>query len=183
MSPKILIITGLPATGKTTLGRRLAERLKIPFLHKDLIKEGIFDGLGHGDRAFSRKVGSTAYDLLYKLAEELLKAGLSFVIESNFNAQVDSAVFAKFQKAYGVEFVQILCHAEGKVLLERFKKRAGSEERHPGHVDLQNLEEFQDTLLKGRCEPLALEGRLIEVDTTDFAKVDFEEILKAANNA
>lgn len=178
MRTKVIIVTGLPATGKTALARRLAESLQVPLLNKDFFKESIFDGLGQADRAFSKKVGHVAYKLLYKLAEDLMKAGFSFVIESNFNAQMDSPTFVKFQKAYPVKFVQILCHAEGSVLVERFRKRAESEERHPGHLDLENLEEFKRTLIQGRCEPLALEGKLIEVDTTDFAKVDFEALLK-----
>jgi 2-phosphoglycerate kinase len=52
--PLLVIITGPPAAGKTTLGRQLAGALSLPFIHKDGIKEILFDVLGWRDRAWSR---------------------------------------------------------------------------------------------------------------------------------
>ena len=46
--PMLLVVTGLPCTGKTTLGKYLASQLKLPFIHKDGIKETLFDLLGLG---------------------------------------------------------------------------------------------------------------------------------------
>ena len=42
----LIIINGAPCTGKTTLGRKLAKQLCLPFLSKDGIKEVLFDTLG-----------------------------------------------------------------------------------------------------------------------------------------
>jgi predicted kinase len=53
----LIVITGLPGTGKTTLGRKLAEELALPFISKDDIKELLFDGLGWEDRAKLKKWG------------------------------------------------------------------------------------------------------------------------------
>lgn len=41
--PLIILITGLPCTGKTTLGYKLAKRYSLPFVHKDGIKELLFE--------------------------------------------------------------------------------------------------------------------------------------------
>jgi shikimate kinase len=35
----LIIVTGAPAAGKTTVGRRLAEAFGLPFIYKDGIKE------------------------------------------------------------------------------------------------------------------------------------------------
>ncbi len=53
----LIIILGPPGTGKTTLGKRIAKDLNLPFVHKDGIKELLFDKLGWSDRVWSRKVG------------------------------------------------------------------------------------------------------------------------------
>ncbi|MFZ4462043.1 MAG: AAA family ATPase [Patescibacteria group bacterium] len=45
MKSLLIIITGLPCTGKTTLGRKLAEELRLPFVSKDDFKELLFDDL------------------------------------------------------------------------------------------------------------------------------------------
>lgn len=178
MRNKIVIITGLPASGKTTIGKELARRMSIPFVSKDDIKELMFDGLGWKDREWSKKLGLISYDLLYYFTEALLKANRPFVIESNFKPEFDNSKFAALKETCVFDAVQILCKADGEVLFERFKKRSESGQRHPGHVDTDNYDEFKKSLLSGHCEPLSLSGNVIEVDTTVFDKVDLDALLQ-----
>jgi hypothetical protein len=58
--PLVLIVTGAPASGKTTLGRQLANALGLPYFSKDLFKESLFDSLGWQDRAWSQRVGGAS---------------------------------------------------------------------------------------------------------------------------
>jgi len=69
--PVALIITGAPASGKSTLGRQLAAALSLPYLSKDLFKETLFDSLGWQDRAWSQRLGGTSMALLFRSAEAL----------------------------------------------------------------------------------------------------------------
>ena len=80
----MLIVTGPPASGKTTIGRPLARALALPFLSKDLFKESLFDSLGGSDREWSRRIGLASTQLLFRCAEALLEAGHSCALESNF---------------------------------------------------------------------------------------------------
>jgi predicted kinase len=177
-SPPLVIVTGLPASGKTTLGRMLATRLRMPFLYKDGIKETLFDTLGWSDREWSRKLGIATYALLFHSLEMELAAGRSLVVESNFDAQHDGPRFLALRERYGFRPVQVCCVADGAVLLERFRLRAETNERHPGHIEVANMAEFEPVLLRGRLDPLPLDGPIIEVDTTDFAQVDVEVIFR-----
>ena len=176
--PLLIIIAGPACTGKTTLGQYLAQELRLPFISKDGHKELLFDCLGWSDRAWSRKVGRASMEILFYFVESQLRAAQSFIVESNFSPPFHAERFLKLKQQYDFEPFQIQCICEGKVLLERFKHRAESGVRHPGHVDQLNYEEFKPILLKGRYDPLEIGGRICEVDTTDFVSIDYKKIVK-----
>lgn len=177
-SPLLVIITGLPGTGKSTLGRFLSHELSLPYISKDGIKEVLFDTLGYSDRPWSRQLGLASYELLYYFVEQELAAGRSFIVESNFHAEVAGPRFSSLQSTYGFRTIQIFCETEPSVLLERFVRRAASTERHPGHVEQQNIDEFRADLSASKCEPIPIAGDLIRLDTTDFSVVDYTDVLQ-----
>jgi predicted kinase len=84
--PTLVVISGLPASGKTTLARRLAAEMRLPLVGRDDIKERLFESLGWSDREWSKRLGGASWDLLYWFVETQLAAGQSCVIESNFNS-------------------------------------------------------------------------------------------------
>jgi predicted kinase len=176
-------VTGLPGTGKTTLARRIAADLRLPLIYKDGVKEILFDSLGWSDREWSRRLGLASYDLLFHFVAAQLAAGASLVVESNFSSIHDTPRFLALKERYGFEPIQILCYADGEVVLERFRSRASSPDRHPGHVEGANMAEFAPRLLRGRAASLAIAGTLMEVDTTDFARVDYAALLAAIRAA
>jgi predicted kinase len=179
--PKVLLIliSGLPCTGKTTLGRQLAAELQLPFLHKDGIKETLFDVLGWKDREWSKQLGGASNELLFYFIECQLKSGLSCIAESNFHPDFHTKKFQALKRKYQFEPFQIECYTQGEVLFERFKKRAESGQRHPGHVDHLNYGEFKETLLRGKSAPLELGGVRLEVDTTDFGAIPYDALLES----
>src|SRR5579871_2606062 len=67
---KIVLISGAPGAGKTTLALPLAERLSWPLITKDHIKETLFDSMGGvGDSLEeSRRFGAGAMETLWALA-------------------------------------------------------------------------------------------------------------------
>ncbi len=179
----LVIITGLPGTGKTTLGKKLAKEFRLPFICKDDIKELLFDGLGWQDREWSKKIGVASYDLLYFIIESFLKAEKSLIVETNFNPKFANKKFLDLKKKYGFLPFQVRCVTDGEILLDRFTKRANSDDRHPGHVDSGNLDEWRPILLQGKIEALNIGGEIFDIDTSDFSKVNFNELVSAIKSA
>lgn len=181
--PLLIIVTGLPASGKTNIGKYLAEQLGLPFIYKDGIKETLFDSLGWSDRTWSHKLGSATYDVLYYFLEATMKARMSLVIESNFHPETATPQLSSLIDKNGYEAVQVLCKADGEVLTKRYVERSKSGKRHPGHVDETSYSEMEPVLRKGRIDPVRIDAPLIEVDTTDFDLVNYEEILRVVQEA
>jgi predicted kinase len=177
----LIIVAGPPCTGKTTLAKKIAAKFKLLLLYKDGIKEPLMDSLGAENREKSRKIGIATYKVLYVLFESAMRTGNSLVIESNFYAEYDSDKLSSLIRKYGYAAVQIQCRSEGKVLFERYMKRANSGDRHPGHFDMQ-YQNIESALAKGYTEPLKVDGQLIDLDTTDFEKIDYDKLYKAIEN-
>jgi predicted kinase len=156
-APLLVVVTGPPAAGKTTIARGLAARLHLPLIGKDTIKEALFDGLGTGDLAWSQRLGEATYLAMLAVAEEAVAAGADLVLEANFIRGGESRL-----AALPARFVQVHCSAPLQVLIERY----GSRERHPGHFDSERIAALRDAVETGRHEPLHLPGELIGLDTT-----------------
>jgi cytidylate kinase len=176
--PVVIIVTGAPCTGKTELARRVAERFSLPAVNKDMLKELLFDALGWKDREWSKRLGHASIELLFQFLEIQLVARQSCIVESNFYVEFHTSRFLELAERYEFKPVQILCIAQGDVLLERFKRRSASGERHVGHGDHLNLGEFQEMLLRGRWPTLDIGGHIIKVDTTDFDSVDYAALFQ-----
>ena len=159
--PLLVVVSGAPGAGKTTLARPLADELRLPLIAKDDLKEPLFDALGTGDRAWSRTLGRATFELQLRVAAELLRAGIGLVLEGNFDAEHDPLSRLPPHRA-----VQVYCTAPPETLLDRFTTR----DRHPGHADDEVLDELRRGAHDHRSYRLAVDAT-IDVDTSEAVDV------------
>ena|SRR5712691_1033992 len=185
MKPLLIVISGPPCAGKTTLAQLLGERFAWPVMGKDTPKELLFDTLGWQDRERSRAFGRASIALLFQFVDTQLTARRSCIIESNFRADVDGPRFLALRERHAFVAMHVNCFADGNVLLERFKQRSESTERHPGHRDQLNYDELRPIVSAGRMEPLSIGGPVggpvLEIDTTTFDTVDLAAVYEEIN--
>src|SRR5690242_21184409 len=74
--PVLVVVGGLPATGKSTIADRLARLVGAPYLRVDRIEQAIvaYSSLEH-------PVGVAGYAVAYALASEQLTLGLDVIVE------------------------------------------------------------------------------------------------------
>jgi predicted kinase len=101
----LIIVGGLPATGKTTIARTLAAEIGAVHLRIDTIEQAIVRS-GHGQQP----LGPVGYDVGYALAADYLRQGLSVVAESVNPLQVTRAAWrASAPDGCPVTEVEIRC--------------------------------------------------------------------------
>lgn len=175
----MIIITGELASGKTSYGRRISEKLKIPFYSKDVIKEILFDSIDDENMSYEvkRKIGASSYAVLYHIIEQQMKVGRPLIIESNFGKEA-VPIIKDMLSNYQYKSITVRFGGDLNVLHERFLKREYSDERHIGlksHGKFDSFEKFKETSVKAK--EFKIDDNEIYVDTTDFDKVDFDELV------
>ncbi len=154
------MVSGPPASGKSTLAPTLAGELRLPLVAKDTIKDALMSVLPVPDVDASRQLGRAAVAAMLAMAAE---SPCGAVIESNFYR---SCAVADLRRLPG-RVVEVFCRVDREVARTRYEARAGS--RHAGHFDsIRSAEELWNDEVS---EPVAGGWPLLEVDTTEPADV------------
>jgi predicted kinase len=178
LHPFLIIITGRPAAGKSTLANWLAGELKIPVISKDRMREMLFDRLGWGDRAWASLLGRATIDLMFYFAHRQLESGYSIIMDNAFHPASSAPRFLALQAQTRAEMIQIVCNADSETLFQRFKDRAENGNRHPGHGDAVVLDELRQHLAAELSPVMEIGGVTIELDTKDFSEIAYQKTLR-----
>lgn len=82
MTARAIVVTGIPGSGKTTLGTALGRHLRIPFLARDDVRGGQFFSAGSWTDAPGRvPTQQESVDAFLDIAEAMLRLETSCVLE------------------------------------------------------------------------------------------------------
>lgn len=128
----LILVVGMPATGKTTLSKTIASALGIPMLEKDEIKEEMYKTQGYRslrDRAVADVVSNA---ILLKCAAKILESGTSLLLVNNFDPSMRPQV-QELLDTTGCRCVMIVLDGDPDVLYRRYVERDAAHLRHSVH--------------------------------------------------
>lgn len=187
----VIVLTGMPATGKSTICKALAECFGYPVVEKDSIKEELFDTVGFTCYAQKRALDHAANAVVIHVVEQILKTNGSVIVDNNFD-DISGKRFTALLEQYAPKCACVFLHGDLDVLHERYTIRDNTHARHLGHV-LQDhypphpgdslyytmtRDEFCEKFMKRGMDSFVCPGGRLEVDTTDFTTVNPAQIVE-----
>lgn len=187
---KLIIIAGMPATGKSTLARSLSEAFSFPILEKDDIKQEMFDTIGYRDLTEKRALDVAANAILLRCAEAILSKGQPLIVVNNFDSSMSGKVQDMIDRS-GCRCVTVFLNGDPDVLYERYVARDAKKIRHLGHTFIDRYppqegdelgrsmtrEYFADRFEKHGMADFRLDGRRIDLDATYPEKINVEALI------
>jgi predicted kinase len=155
----VVVVAGIPASGKTTLATALSAQLGWPLISKDVVKEALFDSLGSGDLEWSQRLGRAGHLVMYSLGALMPRV----ILEAHFQRGVAEPELLALNR----RIVQVYCRCPVDLAANRYRRRIDDPARHAGHLPEHQSDEVTERWTKDEPTPLAFPNALlIEVDTT-----------------
>jgi predicted kinase len=182
LRPRLVLVTGAPGTGKTTLAVRLGRALTLPVLSRDSVKELLTDALDPPESNDTDLLVRVHVRLFFGLLEYLLSSGPGLVVEAPLDREL--AVTDLQPAVRRAETVIVHCHTDRAESRRRFAERFGRGERHRSHRDAQHLERLEEdpNAWDRYREPPAIGVPILYVDTSSDYAPSFGDIVAFARS-
>jgi aminoglycoside phosphotransferase family enzyme/predicted kinase len=164
--PGLVLVAGLPGTGKSSLAGALAERAGFTVIRSDEVRKGLADRTSRGSSppAFGQDIytedwNKQTYAKCLRSAQDLLFEGKRVLIDASFREESRRRLFLDTARRWGIPGCLLVCHASPDVVRRRLEGR---------HGDVSDADWSVHAEIARRWQELSPRTRMVtrEVDTS-----------------
>lgn len=120
--PILIVVSGLPGTGKSYFCSKLVERLPFITLESDALRKVLFSSL-----TYSLQESSRLFQACHRLIEQLLRRGFSLILDATNLSERHREYFYSIADHLDVKLVLVWVEAPPQLVRERLKDRRNEE--------------------------------------------------------
>ncbi|HEJ7946762.1 AAA family ATPase [Serratia liquefaciens] len=162
----VILVNGVPASGKSTVARALAHHFDLPYLSLDGIKEPFMARLDNINRELNRQLGYAAYQAIWSMVAQAPLRCI-YVIDAWFGFQSREQLRQYLREAGVTQVLEVWNQISGELAAERYAARTG--QRPKGHPGAEYLPELRG--LADRAMPMAL-GPVLRIEQAQPLDID-----------
>jgi predicted kinase len=181
VSPTLIVVSGPPGSGKTTLAYAIARAVPCPAICRDEIKEGLVHTEGGDKPVWGGPVSQRTFETFFGVLRLFLSAGVTVVAEAAFQNKLWRP---ELEPMLGLAEIRIVhCLVDPAHARERIARHLADQDASRAcHSDPELLEALDSGELSLESfDPISLFAPSIRVDTTDGYDPDLDHVIAFVN--
>ena len=125
-APLVILLAGLPGTGKSTLARKLARKYRLEHIGTDSVRKRIFRDVRRnvfGRGSYSLRQRTIVYDTIYYVLYTLLKHGVGCVLDGTFYQDKLRSKVGRICARFDARFLLVIVNSPEDLIRKRFEER------------------------------------------------------------
>ncbi|MEX0800984.1 MAG: DegV family protein [Dehalococcoidia bacterium] len=169
--PSLVVVAGLPGSGKSHFSRELAQRRPLAHLDSDALRRALFERPTH-----SAEESARLFAAVHALIERLLARGASVIVDATSARKAHRRLLYEIAKRAGAGLVVVETEAPPDVAIERLTAR--TRRADPGDASDATVAVYNR--MRAAWEPI--ERPHVRVDTSKDLAPAIEEVLRRLEN-
>jgi len=163
----LIVLTGIPGSGKTTLGNKIASKYGFVFVKKDDIQNALVGDIDRSDLD-----SDSIYKALYNIVKTNIVNGNKVIVEGTFHKTIKNPGWDKKYKElayqYNIKYLPLRCIASEETIKQRLIDRGLERDKNK----LENFSSWRVFLKKEPIYPEKYTGKFFNTELDSFMVID-----------